>query len=152
MFPTLRAQKVLEYFKNSHKFVAVVVDEYGSLDGIITIHDIFENLVGDVPEESDEPSSDPLYFQRDGNSALVSGEAPIEILTRLDEEFVVDFDKINYSTVAGFVFECTNKIPFVGDTFKYNNLLFEIVDVDANRIDKVLVTRKDRDPKEVTNS
>lgn len=141
---TLRAQKVLEYFKNNHKFVAVVVDEYGSLDGIITIHDIFENLVGDIPEESDEYISDPLYFQRDENSALVSGEAPIEILTRLDEEFIVDFDKIDYSTVAGFVFECTNKIPFVGDTFEYDNLLFEIVDLDGNRIDKVLVTKKDR--------
>ncbi|MDD2327810.1 MAG: hemolysin family protein [bacterium] len=147
---TLRAQKVLENFKNNHKFVAVVVDEYGSLDGIITIHDIFENLVGAIPEESEEPSADPLYFQRDETSALISGEAPIEILTRLDEEFIVDFDKIDYATVAGFVFECVNKIPFVGDTFEYDNLLFEIVDLDGNRIDKVLVTRKNRKTEDVT--
>ncbi len=141
---TLRAQKVLENFKNNHKFVAVVVDEYGSLDGIITIHDIFENLVGAIPEETDEPTADPLYFQRDENSALVSGEAPIEILTHLDEEFIVNFDKIDYATVAGFVLACINKIPFVGDTFEYDNLLFEIVDIDGNRIDKVLVTKKNR--------
>ncbi|MDD4777938.1 MAG: hemolysin family protein [Fermentimonas sp.] len=139
---TVRAQKVLENFKNSYKFVAVVVDEYGSLDGIITIHDIFENLVGNVPEETDVESTEPLIFIRDDNSALVSGEAPIEILTQFDEDFVVDFDKIDYSTVAGFVFTCINKIPGVGDKFEYNNLIFEIMDVDGNKIDKILITRK----------
>lgn len=139
---TLRAQKVLENFKNNHKFVAVVVDEYGSLDGIITIHDIFENLVGAIPEETDDEGADPLIFIRDDHSALVSGEAPIEMLTQLDDDFIIDFDKIDYSTVAGFVFACINKIPCVGDKFEYDNLLFEIVDVDGNKIDKVLVTKK----------
>ena len=139
---TVRAQKVLENFKNTYKFVAVVVDEYGSLDGIITIHDIFENLVGNVPEETDLESTEPLIFIRDDNSALVSGEAPIEILTQFDENFVVDFEKIDYSTVAGFVFACINKIPGIGDKFEYDNLLFEIVDVDGNKIDKVLIKRK----------
>ena len=139
---TLRAQKVLENFKNNHKFVAVVVDEYGSLDGIITIHDIFENLVGAIPEETDDEGADPLIFIRDDHSALVSGEAPIEMLTQIDDDFIIDFDKIDYSTVAGFVFACINKIPCVGDKFEYDNLLFEIVDVDGNKIDKVLVTKK----------
>lgn len=137
----LLAQKVLENFKNNHKFVAVVVDEYGSLDGIITIHDIFENLVGAIPEETDDELSDPLIHIRDDHSALVSGEAPIEILSQMDEDFIVDFDKIDYSTVAGFVFECINKIPAVGDKFDYENLHFEIVDVDGNKIDKILVTK-----------
>ena len=139
---TLRAKKVLENFKNNHKFVAVVVDEYGSLDGIITVHDIFENLVGAIPEETDDASAEPLIYIRDDQSALVSGEAPIEILTQLDDDFIVDFDRIDYSTVAGFVFECINKIPCVGDKFEYDNLLFEIVDIDGNKIDKVLVTKK----------
>ncbi len=142
---TARAQKVLENFKNSYKFVAVVVDEYGSLDGIITIHDIFENLVGNIPEETDVESTEPLIFIRDDNSALVSGEAPIEILSQFDENFVVDFDKIDYSTVAGFVFSCINKIPGVGDKFYYNNLIFEIMDVDGNKIDKVLIIKNMED-------
>lgn len=139
---TVRAKKVLENFKNNYKFITVVVDEYGSLDGIITIHDIFENLVGNVPEETDVESTEPLIFIRDDNSALVSGEAPIEIITQFDEDFIVDFDKIDYSTVAGFVFTCINKIPSVGDKFDYNNLIFEIVDVDGNKIDKILITKK----------
>lgn len=138
---TLRAQKVLGSLKNNFKFLAVVVDEYGSLDGIITLHDIFENLVGTIPEEADM-DNDPLIFMRDDNSALISGEAPIEILSQLDENFIVDFDEIDYSTVAGYVFDCINKIPSVGDKFDSENLSFEIVDVDGNKIDKVLVTKK----------
>ncbi len=139
---TIRAQRVLEYFKNNYKFVAVVVDEYGSLDGIITIHDIFENLVGEIPDETEGERSEPLLFMRDEHSALVSGDAPIEILTQFDEDFIVDFEKIDYSTVAGFVFACMNEIPDTGDRFEYENLLFEIVDLDGNKIDKVLVTKQ----------
>ncbi len=139
---TIRARRVLEYFKNNYKFVAVVVDEYGSLDGIITIHDIFENLVGEIPDETEGERTEPLLFMRDEHSALVSGDAPIEILTQFDEEFIVDFEKIDYSTVAGFVFACMNKIPDTGDRFEYENLLFEIVDLDGNKIDKVLITKQ----------
>lgn len=146
---TLSAKKVLDNFKNNHNFVAVVVDEYGSLDGIITVHDIFENLVGAIPEETDDASAEPLIFIRDDHSALVSGEAPIEILTQLDDDFIVDFDRIDYSTVAGFVFECINKIPCVGDKFEYDNLQFEIVDIDGNKIDKVLVTKKIKEIDEI---
>lgn len=139
---TIRAQRVLDYFKNNYKFVAVVVDEYGSLDGIITIHDIFENLVGEIPDETEGERTEPLLFMRDEHSALVSGDAPIEILTQFNDDFIVDFEKIDYSTVAGFVFACMNKIPGTGDRFEYENMLFEIVDLDGNKIDKVLITKQ----------
>ena len=90
---TIRAQRVLENFKNNHKFVAVVVDEYGSLDGIITIHDIFENLVGAIPEETDEHPSEPLLFMSDDNSALVSGRRHRDI-NATGRDFIIDFDKM----------------------------------------------------------
>jgi putative hemolysin len=137
---TFRAQKVLERLKKKHKFMAVVVDEYGSIDGIITMHDIIEHLVGAIPEET-ETTVEPLIFFREDRSALVSGEAPVEILSQIDEDFVVDFDEIDYSTIAGLVFACINKIPSVGDKFTFENLSFEIVDVDGNRTDKVLVEK-----------
>ncbi len=60
---TLRAQKVLEYFRKNHIFMAMVVDEYGSLDGIITIHDIFENLVGAIPEETEDESYEHSFYE-----------------------------------------------------------------------------------------
>ena len=137
---TLSAPKVLERLKKSHKFMAVVVDEYGSIDGIITMHDIIEHLVGTIPEEAEGKSEPPIVFRKD-SSALVSGEAPIEILKQVDEDFMINFDEINYSTISGFVFARINKIPSVGDMFTFENLSFEIVDVDGNKTDKVLVKK-----------
>ena len=140
IFPsTIRAQKVLEMFRNNHKFVGVVVDEYGSLDGIITLHDIIENLVGTIPNEHEV--EEPDIFMRDERSALVNGEAPIETLTHFIDDFIIDFDDIDYSTVAGFVLSNINKIPQLGDVFQYENITIEIVDMDGNKIDKVLITK-----------
>ncbi len=136
---TLRAQKLLEMFRHNHKFMAVVIDEYGSLDGVITLHDIMENLVGSMPNESE--IAEPDIFMRNENSALVNGEAPIEILTSFIDDFIIDFEEIDYSTVAGFVLSNINKIPQVGDSFVYRNTTFEIVDVDGNKIDKVLINK-----------
>ena len=137
---TLRARKVLEQFRQQHKFFAVVVDEYGSLDGIITLHDIIENLVGSIPDENE--MEEPDVFMRNENSALINGEAPIEVLTNFIDDFIIDFEEIDYSTVAGFVLSNINKIPQVGDVFTYENTTFEVVDVDGNKIDKVMVTKK----------
>ena len=146
IFPSsLRAQKVLETFRDKHKSFAVVVDEYGSLDGIITLHDIFENLVGTLVDENE--NEEPDIFMRNDHSALVNGEAPLEILTLFLDDFIIDFETIDYSTIAGFVLSNINKIPQVGDKFVYDNTEFEIVDVDGNKIDKVLITKKPKDSK-----
>ena len=146
IFPSsLRAQKVLETFRDKHKSFAVVVDEYGSLDGIITLHDIFENLVGTLVDENE--NEEPDIFMRNDHSALVNGEAPLEILTLFLDDFIIDFETIDYSTIAGFVLSNINKIPQVGDKFVYDNTEFEIVDVDGKKNDKVIITKKQKDSK-----
>src|SRR5690606_29609510 len=104
------------------------------------MHDIIGNLLGPIPDEWE--SHEPDVFVRDDKSILISGDAPIETLAELLEDFELDFEKIDYSTVAGFVFSLINKIPQVGDKIEYGEYLIEIVDVDINRIDKILVTRK----------
>lgn len=140
IFPaTLRAQKVLEMFRSNHKSIGVVVDEYGSLGGIITLHDIMETLVGTIDDENE--NEEPDIFMRNDHSALVNGEAPIETLTFFLDDFIIDFEAIDYSTIAGFVLANINKIPQVGDKFVYDNCEFEIVDVDGNKIDKVMITK-----------
>lgn len=138
---TLRAQKILDRFKQEHNFIAIVVDEYGSLDGIITLHDIIENFVGTIPDEHE--IDEPDIFIRNKNSALINGEAPIEVLTQFVDDFIIDFEEIDYSTVAGFVLSHINKIPQVGDHFDFKNMIFEIVDIDGNKIDKILLILKD---------
>ena len=79
------AQKVLDLFREKQNYLAVVVDEYGSFEGIITLHDIIENIIGNVPEEGELP--EPEVFVREDQSVLVSGDAPIETLVDLIEDF-----------------------------------------------------------------
>jgi len=134
------AQKVLDLFRQKQNYLAVVVDEYGSFEGIITLHDILENIIGDVPEEG-EPL-EPDVFVRDDETVLVSGDAPIETLVDLIEDFHIDFDEIDYSTVAGYVFNQINKIPELGDKVFLKDCTIEVVDIDNNKIDKVLITKK----------
>jgi putative hemolysin len=134
------AQRVLDLFREKQNYMAVVVDEYGSFEGIITLHDIIENIIGNVPEEGETP--EPEVFVREDQTVLVSGDAPIETLVDLIEDFYIDFDEIDYSTVAGYVFNQINKIPELGDKVILSDCTIEVVDIDNNKIDKVLITKK----------
>ena len=134
------AQKVLDLAREKQNYMAIVVDEYGSFEGIITLHDILENIIGSVPEEGEKP--EPDVFVRDDQSVLVSGDAPIETLVDLIEDFYIDFEEIDYSTVAGYVFNQINKIPELGDKVILTDCTIEVVDIDNNKIDKVLITKK----------
>lgn len=134
------AQKVLDLFRQKQNYIAVVVDEYGSFEGIITLHDIIENIIGNVPEEGEK--TEPEVFVRDDQTILVSGDAPIETLADLIEDFYIDFEEIDYSTVAGYVFNQINKIPELGDKVFVSDSIIEVVDIDGNKIDKVLITKK----------
>ena len=138
------AHKVLALFKQKLTQFCIVVNEYGSFEGIITLHDIMENIIGEFPEEGD--SMEPDIFIRDDKSVLVSGDAPVEILDGIIEGFMIDFEKIDYSTVAGFVFSNINKIPQIGDKFEYAGYLIEIVDIDGKRIDKILIRQVKQGP------
>lgn len=131
------AQKVLEQIRKSSSRMSVVVDEYGDFEGIITLHDIMENLVGEIPDEGE--INEPDYFVREDKSVLVNGDASIEVLTHIFEDFVLDFEEIDYSTVAGFVIDQINEIPNVGDKISYMDYTIEIVDMDGSRIDKLLI-------------
>ncbi|MDO8929510.1 MAG: transporter associated domain-containing protein, partial [Bacteroidota bacterium] len=134
------AQKVLNLFKQKQFYYSVVVNEYGSLEGIITLHDILESIIGDFPEENE--IAEPDFFVRDDQSVLVSGDAPVETLVDLIEDFKINFEEVEYATVAGFVFSKINKIPELGDKFVLSDYIIEVVDIDHNKIDKVLITKK----------
>jgi putative hemolysin len=137
---TIHAQKVLNLLRQEQTHICCVVNEYGGFEGLLTLHDIIENIVGEFPDEGD--SSEPDVFVRDDHSVLVSGDAPVELLAEIIDGFVVDFDEIDYSTVAGFIFRHTEKIPHVGDRFEYMGYTIEVMDIDDKMIDKVLITKK----------
>ena len=98
-----------------------------------------ENIVGEIPEE--EEIVEPDIVVRDDQSVLVNGDAPIEVLMDVIDGFEIDFEEIDYSTVAGFVLEHIEHLPQVGAHFEWLGYQFEIMDIDHNRIDKVLITK-----------
>ena len=135
---TLVSTKVVENFRNSKRHFGIVVDESGSFKGIVTLHDIIENLLGDLPEK-DEIDDSPTITLRNENSWLVDGtilldilneQIPLHLPTR-DSEFV---------TLGGFVASKLGHIPTAGELFNFNGFRFEVVDMDGRRVDKVLIS------------
>ncbi|MBC7239047.1 MAG: HlyC/CorC family transporter, partial [Chloroflexi bacterium] len=133
------ALKVLEAFKESGTQMALVIDEYGSVQGVLTLTDILEAIVGDIPTAGVE--EEPQAIQREDGSWLVDGLLPIEEFKEIfDIETLPSEEQGRYQTVAGFVVMELGEVPSPTDTFEWAGLRFEVVDMDGPRVDKVLVT------------
>ena len=142
---TNRAYQVLERFKESRIHQALVVDEYGSIAGIVTINDIFDALVGDI-SETNEFEYDVTV--RDDGSMLIDAQIPfVEFLQRLDIASSQE-DEGDFITLAGFILEKMKKIPATGEKFRWNNYEIEVMDMDKSRIDKVLVQKLEEEQAE----
>lgn len=140
---SLYAKKVLELFKKNKNKFGVVVNEYGGTEGIITLHDLTESIFGDILEE-DETEEQEIVKRLDG-SMLV--EASMNIGDFMDEMRISGNEELEaegFTTLGGMAMFFIGRIPRVGDTFSYKNLLFEIVDMDNGRVDKLLVIKKDK--------
>lgn len=131
--------KVLELFKKSGIHMALIVDEYGNVKGLLSITDVLEAIVGDIPtiNELDEKE----IVKRENGTFLVDGLLPID-------EFK-DFFKIRklpgertgiFHTIGGFATNNIGRIPLTGDNFEIDHFRFEVVDMDGNRVDKVLIS------------
>ncbi len=135
-----RALKVLELFKQSGTQIAFVVDEYGVIQGLVTLTDVLQAIVGDIP--SIEELQEPQAVQREDGSWLLDGMLPIyqfkEILNLEDEELPGE-QRGSYQTLGGFVVMHLGRIPAPADHFEWSVLRFEVMDMDGNRVDKVLV-------------
>jgi len=128
----------LEQFREAHTHFAFIVDEFGSVEGIITLSDIMETIAGNLPLENED--LDPRYdiAQHDDGTLIVNGYLPLEDLAgyidiSLDE-------RREYHTLAGLLMEHSQTIPTVGDTFSIDKYRFEILEMDGHRILKVLIT------------
>ncbi len=132
------AYQVLEKFKQTKIHHCFIVDEYGSVEGLITLNDILEAIVGDLPQEEDENYE---ITERADGSYLVDAQIPFyDFLTRFDKtEWMMEGDQ-DFDTLAGFIIHKLEKIPVTGDTLSWKVFRFEIVDMDKHRIDKVLVS------------
>jgi putative hemolysin len=132
--------KLLELFKETGVHVALITDEYGSIQGIVTLHDIMEAIVGDVYSLG-EPVEMQVVVREDG-SWLVDGDTSVEKLKdALSVDSFPEEEKGYYRTVAGMIMFILQRIPTTGDHVELRGLRYEVVDMDGHRIDKVLITR-----------
>jgi putative hemolysin len=141
---TMYANAILNLFKKKKQYIGIVVDEFGSPEGIITLHDILEAIVGDLPDldETDEPQ----IVRRDDQSYLVNGTISIHDLNRELHKELITRNTDRYSTLAGFIIDYLHHLPVAGEKFVHKGHEIEVVDMDGTKIDKVLLRQVNMPP------
>jgi putative hemolysin len=136
----LWAYEALQLFKSSKTHQAIVTDEFGQMQGVVTMNDLLEALVGDVSEFY---ASEFEFIQREDGSWLIDGQYPLsEFLRKFDlDVFVEDYP---FNTISGVILNELRKVPSSGDKLTWLDFKIEILDMDGARIDKVLLTKKDK--------
>lgn len=134
----ITAYRLLERFKQQRVTSCFIVDEYGSLQGMVTVNDILTALVGEMPQPDDDTYE--IVKRKDG-SYLVDAQLPFyNFLSYFDKTEWMSEVEQEFDTLAGFILHQLERIPHIGDTMEWKGFQFEIIDMDAQRIDKVLVT------------
>ena len=134
---TLEVLQIIEIFRKNKRYLGLVVNEFGDFEGIVTLHDLTENVFGHLPG-GDRPF-EPILVKREDGSFLADGSIMLDELidqTGLDIK-IEDYQQLN---LAGFIIEYLEKLPVTGEYFETSNFRFEIVDMDQLRIDKILLT------------
>lgn len=129
--------KILNTFKQTKQHLGFVIDEYGGLLGIITLHDLIEAIVGDLPDEEDDDAE--KIIEREDGTFLIDGRTPLYEFNKYFNKEIIEFNHSQYTTLAGFMMDQLQTMPKSGDSFVYDNYKFEVMDVDGRRIDKILL-------------
>ncbi|WP_013322658.1 hemolysin family protein [Gloeothece verrucosa] len=134
-----KALKVLEQFKVTGIHMAVITDEYGSIEGLVTLNDILEAIVGDIATTED--LEDPMIVQREDGSWLLDGLLSVDQIKELFSKTTLPHEETgHYHTLGGLVITFLGHIPQSGEHFQWQELRFEVMDMDGTRVDKVLVS------------
>ncbi|ODT85463.1 MAG: hypothetical protein ABS69_00825 [Nitrosomonadales bacterium SCN 54-20] len=137
---SLTGMELLENFKNSGAHLAFVIDEYGEVQGIVTLQDVMEAITGEFKPHRPE---DAWAMKREDGTWLLDGFIPIpELKDRLDLKKVPEEEKGRYNTLSGMMMLLVGRLPHTADRCEWEGWLFEIMDMDGKRIDKVLATKK----------
>lgn len=129
---------LLEKFRESKVHLAIIVDEYGGVQGIATMDDVLDALVGDMSKKHHQEYTIDV---RDENSWFADGQYPFYEMLRYFDIPEEDSEG-DYNTIAGLILDTLGKIPIVGDKIEWNNFIIEVIDMDEMRIDKLLITLK----------
>jgi putative hemolysin len=140
---TMSLMTLLEQFKRTHLPVALVVDEFGGVEGLVSLTDVIGSIVGELPSA---PGEEPSIVRREDGSWLLDGVLDLETVLRTleAESLVSDEDRQHYHTLGGLAMLALGRVPRTGDLFERGDFRFEIVDMDGNRVDRVLASRAPR--------
>lgn len=136
---TMTLMTLLEQFKRTHLPVALVVDEFGDTQGLVSLTDVTSSIVGDLPSE---PGEEPLIVRRDDGSWLMDGGLDLDTVLRTIDAGspLSDEEDQHYHTLGGLAMAALGRVPRTGDVFERRGYRFEVVDMDGNRVDRVLVS------------
>ncbi|MGH9382876.1 MAG: hemolysin family protein [Vicinamibacterales bacterium] len=135
---SMTAMKLLESFRSSHKHVALVTDEYGAIEGLVTVTDLLVALVGRLPVDASEATGG--FITRADGSVLVDGSTAMEdVVARFAIDALPPEEAGAYHTMGGFVMARLGRVPKAADVFDWGGMRYEVIDMDGRRIDKVLV-------------
>ncbi len=137
---TMTLMKLLERFKRAHLPIALAVNEFGDVEGLVSLADVVASIVGDVPAE---PGEEPSIVKREDGSWLVDGSLDLDTVARAleDDALLTDDDRRHYHTLGGLAMMALGRVPRTGDVFQKAGFRFEVIDMDARRVDRVLVSR-----------
>jgi putative hemolysin len=142
-----RASALLATFRKSRRHMALVVSELGGIEGVVTLEDVLEEIVGEIGDEFDEIET-PAVVTREDGSMLVEGALNVdEVKHLLDEDDLPDEETFRFDTLAGFVISLLGKIPSTGDVICWGGWRFEVIDMDGLRVDKVLISKEPKGEK-----
>jgi putative hemolysin len=145
---TLHLDRLLEMFQAQRTQLAIVLDEHGGTDGMLTLEDVLEELVGEIRDEHREDRNQDFVRREDGSFQVDGGLSVAELIIKLD----VKPDDVSisrrFTTAAGLMLFQLGRIPRIGDTAEWNNMRLEVMDMDGRRIDRILITPLPPPPEE----
>jgi putative hemolysin len=140
---TMTLMTLLEQFRRTHLPIALVVNEFGDVEGLVSFTDVISSIVGDLPIE---PGEEPAVIRREDGSWLIDGALDLDAMMRTleAEALLAEGDREHYHTLGGLAMLALGRVPHTGDVFVRGEFRFEIMDMDGNRVDRVLVSRLPR--------
>lgn len=137
--------RLLELFQEKHNQLAIVLNEYGGTEGMVTLEDVVEEIVGEIRDEH-RRNEEQKIVQREDKSWLLDGTVSVaDMIEKLELTSDGSWEGRGFSTVAGLILDRLGRIPSTGDKTDWDGLVLEVVDMDGKRIDRVLVTRKEEE-------
>ena len=141
-----RLNVLLRDFRNTHNHLAIVVDEFGNISGLVTIEDVLEQIVGDIEDEFDDENDDKIVPVKAGSAGPRWRIPALTEMAEFNETLGTALEDNRVDTIGGFVANCLGRVPHKGDTFDIGDLHFEVLRADARQLHTLLVEKKTATP------